>query len=140
VNLIAGSCHCGNIRYDFWSAMLPEELSVRACQCSFCKKHGGRYSSDANGKLEVRIQNEHRVNKYRFATETADFWICKDCGLLPLVTTVTSGKMYGVVNLTTADDIDASLLAGKPVDTSLEDKTSKEERRRRTWTPAILLS
>lgn len=131
--LISGSCHCGNIRYEFYSTVPRQELSVRACQCSFCKKRNAQYTSDPNGKLKIHLQEEQLINKYRFSTKTADFWICKNCGLLPVVTTQIGDTMYAVVNLTTTDNIDISQSAAKPADSSSEDRASREKRRKKTW-------
>ena len=34
-----GGCHCGAVRLIFETALDPRETPVRACQCSFCRKH-----------------------------------------------------------------------------------------------------
>jgi len=35
---IAGRCHCGNISFELEAR---SEVTARACDCTFCVKHGG---------------------------------------------------------------------------------------------------
>src|SRR5258708_2604645 len=37
-----GGCHCGNLRIEFETALSPAEIELRACPCTFCRKHGSR--------------------------------------------------------------------------------------------------
>src|SRR5690606_34244006 len=53
-----GGCHCGAIVIDFESAVSAEETEVRACQCTFCRKHGSRAVSDPGGKLTIAVRDE----------------------------------------------------------------------------------
>jgi len=39
--LIRGSCHCGNISFHLDWSPDPAEIRARACDCTFCVKHGG---------------------------------------------------------------------------------------------------
>jgi hypothetical protein len=39
--LINGRCHCGNISFKLTWEPEPKEITARACNCSFCTKHGG---------------------------------------------------------------------------------------------------
>ncbi|VAV91328.1 hypothetical protein MNBD_ALPHA02-564, partial [hydrothermal vent metagenome] len=48
-----GQCHCGNIRFTFETTIDVPEMALRRCSCSFCRKQGGRYTSDPNGKLSI---------------------------------------------------------------------------------------
>jgi hypothetical protein len=119
--------------------LVARRTLIRACQCLFCKKRNGQYTSDSKRKVKIHLQEERFINKYRFATKTADFWICKSCGLLPVVTARIGDTMYAVVNLTTADNLDISQLAAKHVNSSSEDKASREERRKRTWISDVMI-
>ena len=51
--LIHGSCHCGNIAFDLVWEPAPAEIPARACTCSFCRKHGGVWTSNPRGSLRV---------------------------------------------------------------------------------------
>lgn len=49
-----GQCHCGNLQLRFESAIAPENLPLRACQCSFCRAHGALTVSDPAGPRWMR--------------------------------------------------------------------------------------
>ena len=101
---IRGACHCGNISFDLDWSPDPVEIPARACDCSFCVKHGGVWTSDVGARLRVRIGDRSRVSEYLFGTRTATFHICSACGVPPLVTTEIDGQTYAVVNVNTFDE------------------------------------
>ena len=39
---LTGRCHCGNLEFALETSLRPEELSLRADTCSFCRRHGAR--------------------------------------------------------------------------------------------------
>ncbi len=98
---INGSCFCKNINYIFNSSKKINEIKVRACTCSFCTKHGNRYTSDPDGELIIFIKNCKAIKKLKFATETAEFYICMDCGSVPFIISDIIGKTYAVINVNT---------------------------------------
>jgi hypothetical protein len=53
--LICGSCHCGNISFELNWLPDPTEIPARACNCSFCTKHGGAWTSLPTGSLRISI-------------------------------------------------------------------------------------
>ncbi|MDP6659369.1 MAG: aldehyde-activating protein, partial [Candidatus Poseidoniia archaeon] len=75
-----GRCHCGNIRVLFESEKTAQALAVRACGCSFCRGHGARTTTDAEGSAEIEVADASRLSRYRFGLKTADFLICGNCG------------------------------------------------------------
>jgi len=84
--LIIGKCHCGNIAFTLdWPEDQPV-IPARACNCSFCIKHGGVWTSNPRAKLSVELQRPDLVSKYAFGTETAAFHVCTRCGTVPIVT------------------------------------------------------
>jgi hypothetical protein len=134
---VHGSCHCGNIRFTFdWPEAGPT-IPVRACDCTFCRKHGGVWTSHPQGWFRLHVADESKVTPYRFGTQSADFHVCATCGAVPIVTCVMDGVRYAVVNANAFDDVDYSQLSvtgagfeGESVDTRLA-------RRRRNWTPEV---
>ena len=54
---------------------------MRGCGCSFCRAHNTRTTSDPNGSVEIRAADWSLVESYRFGTGTAEFLICKRCGV-----------------------------------------------------------
>lgn len=131
--LIAGSCHCGNIRFTLAWAPDPADIPARACTCTFCRKHGGVWTSYPAGSLQVKIENAARVSRYAFDTATADFHVCMQCGVVPLVTSAIDGQVYAVVNVNTFDNVDASLLRPSPSTVDGENSSDRLSRRKRNW-------
>src|SRR5262249_47420685 len=106
VLLIRGSCHCGKIAFrPHWSPD-PVEIHARACDCTFCVKHGGVWTSYPKGALEVAIREPSKAAKYAFGTRTADFHVCTGCGAVPVVTSEIDGRTYAVVSVNAFDNVD----------------------------------
>ena len=59
---LAGSCHCGASRP-------AAELQARACQCSFCTRHGAMTVSDPAGRAVFDIERT-ALARYQFDTRT----------------------------------------------------------------------
>jgi len=59
-----GGCHCGNIEIELTTDIPPSEIEIRACQCSFCRKHNSRTVSDPHGQVSIRLEDRYRT--YRF--------------------------------------------------------------------------
>jgi hypothetical protein len=131
---IHGSCHCGNIRIVLdWPESGP--IPVRACGCGLCTKHRGVWTSHPKGRFALAIADETRATIYRFGTKTADFHLCRICGVIPIATCVIDGARYAVVNVNTFDDVDRSELVEAPTDFEGETTENRLARRRRNWTP-----
>ena len=52
---LEGGCHCGRLRVAFTTARAPTELPLRACQCTFCRRHGGLTTSDPEGEVVLTV-------------------------------------------------------------------------------------
>jgi hypothetical protein len=131
--LIHGSCHCGNIRFTLDWHPDPSDIPARACGCSFCVKHGGVWTSFPAGKLRVSVRDRERVSRYEFGTKTADFHVCKTCGVAPLVTSLIDGRIYAVVSVNAFDDVEASRLKRMPASFDGETTGDRLARRKRNW-------
>jgi hypothetical protein len=131
--LIRGKCHCGNISFSLTWEPEPKEITARACDCTFCQKHGGLWTSNPRGALEVRIDEADRVSRYAFGTETAEFLICARCGIVPVVTSRIDGRVYAVVSVNAFENVDPSLLRRAPMSFAGEQTDSRLERRKRNW-------
>jgi hypothetical protein len=131
--LIHGECHCGNISFNLTWEPDPVEIRARACDCSFCTKHGGVWTSNPGGRLEVLIENAALVSKYAFGTETAEFHTCMRCGVVPVATSRIDDGLYAVVNVNTFDNVDAALIRRAPASFDAEEQASRLERRKRNW-------
>lgn len=133
VRQIHGSCHCGNIRFVFHRPGGDEKIPVRACSCSFCVKHRGVWTSHPEGNVELSEDDLAQVRRYRFGTETADFFICTNCGVAPIVTSEIDGADYAVVNVNCFDDVDPSELVESSTNFDGEGTDDRLARRQRNW-------
>ena len=130
---ITGGCHCGTIRFTFVWPEAAGLIPVRACGCTFCRKHGGVYTSHPEGRLAVRISDPDKVARYRFGTKTADFHICQGCGVVPVVTSRIDGLDHAVVNVNCFEDVDPADLDASPSDFEGETTEGRLARRGRNW-------
>ena len=73
---LTGRCHCGNLELSLETSVRPEELSLRADTCSFCRKHGARTTSDPSGRVVITVRHPGQLLRYRFGLETAVFLVC----------------------------------------------------------------
>ena len=135
--LIHGKCHCGNIAFDLHWDPDPAGIPARACTCSFCRKHGGVWTSAPRGRLEVRIEDASRVSRYEFGTRTASFHLCTRCGIVSVVTSRIEGNTYAVVNVNAFEDVEESRLVRTPASFDGEGTDSRLERRKRNWIPDV---
>ncbi len=140
MRLINGACHCGNIRFTFQIPEPESAIPVRACGCTFCHKHGGVYTSHPAGVLAARIADAALVERYRFGTETADFHICRNCGVVPFVTSTIDGAVFAVVNVNSFEGVDPAQLDSSPSDFDGESVESRLSRRRRNWIPNVTIT
>jgi hypothetical protein len=131
--LIHGRCHCGNISFELAWDPDPSEIPTRACDCTFCTKHGGVWTSHPSGSLSVRVREPSLASAYSFGTRTADFHVCAKCGVVPLVTSLIDDHLYAVVNVNAFENVPASLLRRSTSSFEGEDTGSRLARRQRNW-------
>ena len=131
--VIHGKCHCGNISFSLAWEPDPAEIQVRACDCSFCTKHGGVWTSNPDGVLDVAVKDPSLVSTYAFGTRTAEFHICARCGIVPVVTSSIDGRLYAVVSVNAFEGVDPSLIRRASVSFDGEGTDSRLARRKRNW-------
>lgn len=131
--LIRGKCHCGNISFSLTWEPKPVEIPARACTCSFCTKHGGVWTSNPNGALEIRVKEPSLVSKYAFGSRTAEFHICTRCGLVPVVTSRIDDRVYAVVSVNAFEEVDPAILSRASANFDGEGNENRLTRRKRTW-------
>jgi hypothetical protein len=135
--MIRGRCHCGNISFRLAWEPDPAAIPARACDCTFCSKHGGLWTSNPNGSLEVEIAHPELVSRYEFGTKTATFHVCGRCGVAPVVTSDIDGRTYAVVSVRAFENVDPALLKPGPVTFEGEELDSRIARRKRNWIPEV---
>jgi len=132
---IDGACHCGNISYVFDASQSVEALGLRACQCSFCRAHGARTTSDPNGTISIRVRDTTKLQRYRFGLKTADFLICRPCGVFVGALMEEDGRRFLTVNANTFKPPPAYDIIGVAKDFGGEDAEGRTARRSARWTP-----
>ncbi|MCC5622821.1 hypothetical protein LC574_16450 [Nostoc sp. CHAB 5715] len=135
---LRGGCHCGNLKLIFNSTQTPNQLAVRTCACSFCRKHGTRSTSDPNGNLQIQIMNPEQVIRYRFGMHTADFLICGCCGVyVAALMQPETQQSFATINVNALDCAHLVSQDSVTVDYDGETMQSRQERRLRAWTPVV---
>jgi hypothetical protein len=133
-----GGCHCGNIRVRLDTALGPGALFLRACQCSFCQKHGARYASDPSGRLTITVADAALLRRYRFALGVTNFLSCETCGIYVAATTTGGSDIRGVVNVNVFDDHGSLPRTAEPMVFDGESVEDRAARRVRGWTPVMM--
>jgi hypothetical protein len=129
-----GSCHCGAIGYTFDSAVPPARWSVRACQCSFCRAHGALSVSDPRGSVRFHTRAAGKLVRYRFGLRTADFLLCRECGVYIGAVMSADGKSFAIVNVNTLSPL-PELPESVPMNYDGESGPERLARRAARWTP-----
>jgi hypothetical protein len=134
-----GGCHCGAVRVRYESDRPPGETEVRACQCSFCRKHGARAVSDPQGRVRIEIHEPGTVRRYRFGLATADFLVCGRCGVYVAAVLNEEGAAFAIVILNALDRPEGFDRVPMAVDYAAESEAERRRRRRERWTPAEIV-
>lgn len=139
--IFEGGCHCGEIRVTLSSAGGAAQLAPRHCSCTFCQKHQGLYVSAPDGELKIAIAGRDSVNRYAFGHKTAEFLVCKTCGVVPTVISEIDGTLYGIVNANALEPplpVDESRIP--TADYGAEDKADRLDRRKQRWIGAVTVT
>ncbi|MER8584022.1 hypothetical protein NKH19_02025 [Mesorhizobium sp. M1338] len=135
-----GGCHCGNVRLAFSTELDASQIEVRACQCSFCIRHGSRAVADPNGRLIISVKDDALLQKYQFGLRTADYLICRDCGVYVAAIAgeddaIARDDARAIVIINALDDRERFNQAPVLVDFDAESRAQRQARRRTHWTP-----
>ena len=134
---IEAACHCGNIRLTvFWPGQWPQ-IPVRACGCRLCVKHGAVWTSHPKGGFQLAIEDLAQSEPYQFGSKTADFHVCRRCGVIPIVTSLSEGRRYAVFNANAFENVDRSQFIVSATDFEGESTNERLARRRGNWTPEL---
>jgi hypothetical protein len=131
-----GGCHCGNLALNLRLSQAPEDTALRACGCSFCRAHNTRTTSDPDGSLEIQAEDWSLVESYRFGSGTAEFLICRRCGVYVGAACGTAGGIRAVINVNCLDDRATFTRQSTPIDHDGETTEERLARRAANWTPA----
>ncbi|MFL5256157.1 MAG: hypothetical protein ACJ8AI_25330 [Rhodopila sp.] len=132
-----GGCHCGNIRVRMRLTKPASEMPVRSCACTFCRSHGTRTVSDPVGQADLWA-DWNEVGKYRFGSRTADYLLCRNCGVYIGAVCETKAGRRCVINTRCLQDRVAFAQQAAHPDYDQESVEDRLARRAQNWMPATL--
>jgi hypothetical protein len=109
--------------------------TIRACQCAFCRAHGGLTTSDPSASIEFTAHNADRLMRYRFGQGITDFLICNHCGVYIGAQIHTPRGSFGVINVNALQPMPAGLAGAVPMEYGSESKEQRIDRREQRWSP-----
>ncbi len=132
-----GSCHCGAIEFSYETALVPGRWGLRRCQCSFCRAHGATVTSDSSGQVRFSYVHPDRLRRYRHALRTADFLLCRECGVYVGAVLLTGAGAVAALNVNTLRELPRGLARARPVNYRGESAEERRTRRAAGWTPVF---
>ena len=130
-----GCCHCGAIGFSYLCSIAPASWSVRACQCRFCRSHDALSTSDASARIEFLATDPAQLSRYRFGLMTADFLLCRTCGVYIGAVIETDNGRFGIINTHALLPEPENLSRPTPVSYDGEAKDGRVARREQRWSP-----
>jgi hypothetical protein len=130
-----GQCFCGSIGYEYQTAIAASDWSIRACQCAFCRAHDALSTSDPAGTLRFHAAKPDNLQRYRFAMRTADFLLCRECGVYIGAVIESDLGRFGIINTHSLKVTPADIAAVAPMTYDSEDEQGRVGRREVRWTP-----
>jgi hypothetical protein len=134
--LHTGGCHCANIKVKLQLSKSAEEMPLRSCSCGFCRSHGTRTVSDRDGSVEITAADWSLVERYRFGSRTADYLLCRRCGVYVGAVCQTGSGLRAVMNVNCLDDRAAFTQTPAVPDYGGETTEARLDRRAMNWMPA----
>jgi hypothetical protein len=131
-----GGCHCGNVRVRLHLSNPAAENPLRACACSFCRAHQTRTVADPEGVFEVEADDWSMVEPYRFGSRTADYLVCRRCGVYVGAVCETTAGLRAVVNVNCLADRGLFTQVPATPDYDGETNAARLARRAVNWMPA----
>jgi hypothetical protein len=133
-----GACHCGNLEVRFETEIAPADFKLRACDCTFCRKHGVRTVMDPKGRAFIEAHRPAELTRYRFGLATSEFFVCKKCGCYAGAVLTEPSGAWAVINVNLFDDQSILPREAQVGSYGSETAESRSARRRQQWTPATV--
>ena len=111
--LYTGSCHCGEVKFQFHS--LPIKTALQ-CNCSICIRKNSIMSSDYIAQSDFEfISGQESLSLYHWGDKDVNHWFCKHCGIYPFHDAIYEPGKYRV-NLGCISGLDSRDLEIKQFD------------------------
>jgi len=130
-----GGCHCGAIEFTYATAAPARRWPLDACQCGFCRAHGLAATSDPAGEVQFRFIHPEYLRRYRFGLRTADFLVCKECGICVGAVLLSGRGAQATINVHTLKDPPRGLPRARAGNFAGESAEARRARRILLWTP-----
>jgi hypothetical protein len=134
----SGGCHCGNIHVRLRLSKPPQDTPLRACGCSFCRAHMTRTVADMAGHFTLTADDWSLVEPYRFGSRTADYMICRRCGIYVAAVCETAAGTRAVVNINCLNDRAAFTQPSGTTNYDGETEAARLSRRATNWMAATV--
>jgi len=133
------SCHCRTVGWKLTTAIDPQDWIIRACQCSFCRAHGARCTSDPLASVEFYCGDPAAIVHYRFGLNTADFILCARCGVYLGGVMQTGDGAFTTSNVNTLITDVGRLREPLLMHYGAENEQARRQRRQQAWTPVAIM-
>ena len=131
----AGGCHCGALAYEYRTNIDPADWSIRACQCTFCRAHDALSTSHPSARISFAADDPSQLQRYRFGLRTADFLLCRRCGVYIGAVIETGSGRFGIINTHTLKPVPKTMAVVEPISYDGEDTGGRVTRREERWAP-----
>jgi hypothetical protein len=97
--------------------------------------HDALSTSDPGGTLEFMSNNRDLLQRYRFALRTADFLLCRQCGVYIGAIIESPAGRFGIINTHALESIPDDIAEVGAISYDDEDVPGRISRREERWTP-----
>ena len=132
-----GKCHCGAIGFVYRTGTEPACWTIRACQCSFCRAHDALSTSEPGATIEFFAHQAEQLQRYRFGLRTADFLLCRECGVYVGAVIDTSKGRFGIINVHALTEAPHDLADIAPISYDQENVAGRVSRREDRWAEVL---
>ena len=135
IRIADGSCHCGAIAFNFHASCTPSSSHIRACQCSFCRRHGARTTSDPAGHVSFPYSRSIKTPTLPIRSSYRRLLGMSQCGVyLAAVLTSPRGR-FATLNVNT--NLPSLEVASQSISYDEESLEQRQQRRELHWTPVL---
>jgi hypothetical protein len=85
--------------------------------------------------VEFIVKEPSALNRYRFGLRTADFLVCRNCGVYVGACISTGTGSFAIINLRALRDVPVDLADPQPMSYEAESMGDRMARREARWTP-----
>lgn len=90
--LHSGSCHCGQVRFEFEA---EADAVVHCCNCSICQRVGYQHLIIPASAFDLKTDWK-KLTLYEFNTRLARHYFCSTCGVKPFYVPRSNPDGYSI--------------------------------------------